>query len=88
MLERDIEVCACIRRIGDGIQEAIGHTLGLCVHDAEAHRGQLLGQVAHKPSEVMTLVEVLAPDAGILPDEHDLARAALSEAACFGQDIR
>ena len=49
MLKGDIEIGADVVMLGNGMQQFVGDSLGLDVHDAEPGIGEFIRKRSHKP---------------------------------------
>ena len=89
MLDGHVDVIQDLGRVADRGDEVVGHTLGLQVEDPDpAVVGPHdVGNAPQQPRQAPLALEVGAPDAGVLADEHDLADAALHELADLGEDL-
>ena len=77
MLQRDVDVLDDLRGVADGRDELVGKALGLQVKHAHptAVGTHLLGDSLQKPCQVVVAGQVMAPNAGVLADEDNLAHA-------------
>ena len=87
MLERYVEVIGDVAVCCDGIEQLIGHAVGLQVHDAQPGIGEPLSEGPQQPCQGAALSQVLSPAARVLRYQDDLARAAIDGALHIGGDV-
>ena len=72
VLERDVEIRADVVVFGNRLQQLVGDTFRLNVHNPEPGLGEFVRKGADKPSQARFVFEILTPTSRILGDEHDL----------------
>ena len=89
VLDGDVDVGQHLRDVANCGDELLGHALGLQVENAHpatvgAHD---LSYLSKKRGKSSGLLEVGAPDAGVLPNEDDLSNSAVHEGAYLITDL-
>jgi hypothetical protein len=95
VLHGDINIGQHLGRIANGLNELIGHALGLQVEHTDpdvlrAHGlgdcAQQLRQIARRTLDDALIRKVGAPDARVLTDQHDLSHTAGNQVAHLGNN--
>ena len=87
MLEGHVEVVADVGMRGDRVEQLVGDADRLDVHQAEPDERMLLGEDGDEVRGGVARLELLAPPAGVLGDQRDLADAGGLEIVDLGPDV-